>query len=88
VISISWLFRDKKFFIVTSLGRDNPTVNVQDEVEMRPHYKGRFEGETVKEKEYLDVVLFAEESALVKWALRIFSVSTLGALVFLWVYYR
>ncbi|XP_031565943.1 sodium/glucose cotransporter 5-like [Actinia tenebrosa] len=70
------------------MGRHNPTIDTKDEVEVRPTFKGHLEGQNFQMKEYLDVVPFAKESALTKWGLRCFSVCTLGALIFLWIYYR
>lgn len=68
-------------------GRDNPTVQL-DDVETRPKFVGYIDGQSIKTVEYLDVVEFAEETPCQKWTLRLFSGSTLVALVFLWVYYR
>ncbi|KXJ23310.1 sodium/glucose cotransporter 5 [Exaiptasia diaphana] len=51
-------------------------------------FKGKTEDDNIKTLRYLDVVPFAEETPLQKWALRVSTVLVLCVLVFLWVYYR
>ncbi|KAK3746040.1 hypothetical protein QZH41_012985 [Actinostola sp. cb2023] len=84
---LSQVNQDPKSANGVEMGRDNPTVQA-DEIETRPQYKGQIEGQTVKKVEYLDVVPFAEETPFQKWVMRGFSLFTLAALIFLWVYYR